>query len=208
MSKTNIEKLLDYLWSIAPKGASNADIREAIGSQSHQSVYMLTKDLKGQGVINAERKGREWFFYVNESATAKLTSPGPARSGQIFYGKLSPHEFEKLARKVMRDHFGMTFSEREVPGVPKRFDMVSENGRFIGDAKYYTLVDGKRLPPAKFSVIAEHVWLLGKTNAATKFLVFGNDMEVPRLWLSRYTALVDDVAFFFLSDEGDLTQLK
>jgi hypothetical protein len=29
--KTNIERLLDYLWSVSPNGATNADIRMATG---------------------------------------------------------------------------------------------------------------------------------------------------------------------------------
>jgi hypothetical protein len=28
---------------------------------------------------------------------------------------------------------------------------VSEDGEIVGDAKFYTLVEGERLPPAKFS---------------------------------------------------------
>jgi hypothetical protein len=35
------------------------------------------------------------------------------------------------------------------------------------------------LPAAKFSIVAEHIWLLEKSGASTKFLVFGNQREVP-----------------------------
>jgi hypothetical protein len=95
-----------------------------------------------------------------------------------------------------------------VPGVPKEWDMVSPDGHIVGDAKYFTLVHGQRLPPAKFSVIAEHVWLLEKTGAQTTFLVFGNDRQVPELWLQRYGHLVSRVAFCFLADDGRLELLK
>ncbi|MFN2242037.1 MAG: hypothetical protein ACK2U2_07105, partial [Anaerolineae bacterium] len=84
------------------------------------------------------------------------------------------------------------------------WDMVSPDGDIVGDAKYFTLVHGQRLPPAKFSVIGEHVWLLEKTEAPTTFLVFGNDRQVPEL----YGSLVAGVSFFFLDDEGDLEQLS
>lgn len=80
--------------------------------------------------------------------------------------------------------------------------MVSTGGDLVGDAKYFTLVHGRRLPPAKFSIIAEHVWLLEKTGASTTFLVFGNDWRVPELWLERYGSLVSDVGFYFLADDG------
>lgn len=85
--------------------------------------------------------------------------------------------------------------------------MVSPDGNIVGDAKYYTLVRGKRLPPAKFSIIAEHVWLLEKTGAPTTFLVFGNERDVPMLWLERYGSLVSGVAFYFLTDNGGLEQI-
>lgn len=96
-------------------------------------------------------------------------------------GQLSPLAFEDLARSVMNAHFGVPLVTEQVPGVPKEFDLVSPDGSIIGDAKYFTLVQGQRLPPAKFSVIAEHVWLLKKTRASVRFLVFGNQREVPQL---------------------------
>jgi hypothetical protein len=94
-----------------------------------------------------------------------------------------------------------------VPGVPKEWDMVSPDGDIVGDAKYFTLVQGQRLPPAKFSIIAEHVWLLEKTGAPATFLVFGNDRQVPALWLQRYGSLASGVAFYFLTDDGVLELL-
>lgn len=87
-------------------------------------------------------------------------------------------------------------------GVHKKFDMVSDDGKYIGDAKFFTMVKGKKLPPAKFSVIAEHVWLLENTEAEHKFLVFGNDRRVPEEWLKRYGNLVKSVKFFFLKHEN------
>jgi hypothetical protein len=92
--------------------------------------------------------------------------------------------------------------------VPKRFDLVSPDKDIVGDAKYYTFVRGQRLPPAKFSVVAEYVWLLEKTEAAVKFLVFGNDRQVPELWLQRYGGLVPAVSFYFLTDDGALEELR
>jgi len=107
----------------------------------------------------------------------------------------------------MSKHFGEPLATGEAAGVPKRFDLVSADGQIVGDAKYFTLVGGERLPPAKFSVIAEHVWLLEKTTARVRFLVFGNDRRVPGVWLKRYGHLVEQVVFFFLSDEGQLEEL-
>ena len=59
----------------------------------------------------------------------------------------------------------------------------------------------------KFSIVAEHVWLLHKSGASTTFLVFGDQREVPQRWLARYGELALSLAFFFLSEDGILEQL-
>jgi hypothetical protein len=87
-------------------------------------------------------------------------------------------EFGELARKTMSMHFGKNLYKRNPKGFPKRFDMVSDDGRIIGDAKYLTLVRGVKLPPAKFMEIAGHVWLLENVPAGRRFLVFGNQRRV------------------------------
>jgi hypothetical protein len=210
MGRTNKERILNYLWSIAPERATNSQIRAATGISSHQQVYLLTQELM-RTYIQGEQHGSEWVFWTDESLTARFTSPGRASPGEIAAqasGGLTPQAFEELAQKKMSDHFGVPLTTAEVPGVPKKFDMVSPDKEIVGDAKYFTLVRGQRLPPAKFSVIAEHVWLLEKTDAATKFLVFGNDRQVPELWLKRYGDLASGVAFYFLTDDGALEWLK
>ena len=63
------------------------------------------------------------------------------------------------------------------------------------------------MPAAKFSDIAEYVWLLEKTNADVAFLVFGKDRDLPQRWLKRFGALAPGVRFFFLDDDGGLTEL-
>jgi len=70
------------------------------------------------------------------------------------------------------------------------------------------MVRGKKLPPAKFSVISEHVWMLEKIDAETKFLVFGNDKRVPLEWLKRYGIFNNTVSFYYLSDNGKLELLN
>ncbi len=105
--------------------------------------------------------------------------------------------------------YDVEFRSESVGNIKKKFDYVSHKnddmGDVTGDAKYYTLVRGKKLPPAQFATIAEYIWLLGKTNARQKFLVFGNDIAVPDRWLATYGDLLEeDVIFYFMSDEGKL----
>ena len=103
----------------------------------------------------------------------------------------------------MSQYFGVRLQKGRVEGVPKVFDLVSSEGRIVGDSKYLSMVRGERLPPAKFSNIAEHVWLLEKTEADRRFLVFGNDHRVPIKWLEKYGPLVSNVEFFFIEDEDE-----
>lgn len=111
-------------------------------------------------------------------------------------------EFEGLARRVLSAHYGRPLSTGSVVGVRKKFDFVSADGQIVGDAKYFTRVGGARLPPAKCSVIAEHVWLLERTRSPETFLVFGNDLEVPTLWLERWGNLLLNTKLYFPSDDG------
>jgi hypothetical protein len=107
----------------------------------------------------------------------------------------------------MTNVFGVRLAQGRIPGVPKLFDCVSEDGEIVGDAKYYTLVEGERPPPAKFSIIAEHVWLLEKTAARRKFLAFGNDRRVPEQRLRRYGHLAESVEFFFIDHVGAVSRI-
>ena len=201
--------VLDYLWSISPGGATNGQVARQLGIDSHQTVYMVTRDLLRRGLVRAARKDRTWVFYAGEGQTmpsaaqARDLTPGPT----FALGALAASAFEALARRALSDHYGAALSPGSVPGVRKQFDFVSPDRQVVGDAKYYTRVGGIGLPPAKFSIIAEHVWLLEKTRARTKFLVFGNDRKVPTQWLGRYGNLAIGVAFYFLSDEGRLELL-
>ena len=205
---THAENILNYLWSIAPDGATNGEPARELGIASHQTVYMTTQDLHRRGLLRAEQRGRTWVFSAVEVEPGSLAlGRTPAGARAAAGGTLSPEEFEVLSRRVLGDHFGVELSPGSVPRVRKRFDFVSPDGQVVGDAKYYTRVGGLRLPPAKFSGIAEHVWLLEKTGAPVTFLVFGNDREVPLLWLDRYGNLAPEVTFYFLADDGELELL-
>lgn len=209
-------RVYDYLQRIAPQWASNADILQATGISSHQQVFMITRDLMGRKRIQGAqgRRGRqnEWAFSALPLSTPANT-PRPVMGlekdlVEEEYSENSAVAFEHLAEQVMSRHFGAPLRKGTLAGVPKIFDLVSKDGRIVGDAKYYTLVGGERLPPAKFSVIAEHVWLLEKTQSARRFLVFGHQREVPVQWLKKYGHMVTNVEFYFLTDEGKLEKLN
>lgn len=208
---THASRILDFLWAASPSGATNSRIRQSLGIVSHQTVYMVTQDLMRRKLVRAERHSHSWVFYAvadGQDAPSILPPILPASGVVSRPAGLTPLAFEALARQVMSRHYGVPLAPGAAPGVRKQFDLVSSDHQIVGDAKYFTLVGGVRLPPAKFSVIAEHAWLLEKTAAPFTFLVFGNDRNVPERWLERYGALAGGVTFYFLSDDGSLTRLR
>jgi hypothetical protein len=70
-----------------------------------------------------------------------------------------------------------------------------------------TLVNETRYPPAKMMEITGRVWLLEKVNAKTRFLVFGNQREVPENWLNKYGAYKQNVDFYFMDKDGLVEKL-
>jgi hypothetical protein len=53
----------------------------------------------------------------------------------------------------MSEHYRTSLEPRRLPGIPRLFDLVSQDGRFVGAAKYFSLVRGQRLPPARFKEV-------------------------------------------------------
>ena len=154
---------------------------------------------------------RRTVTFVKEGAGTNTSRAGlprpPSSNNSISVALSNAAEFEKLARQVMSRYFNTDLRERWKPGWPKKFDLVSPDYRIVGDAKHYSMVRGKHLPPAKFATISEHVWFLEKIDADIKFLVFGNDKRVPLEWLRRYGHLVNGVGFYYISGRGQLERL-
>jgi len=109
--------------------------------------------------------------------------------------------FEDKTRKYFGSKFKTNFEEKEiiVGKTKKKFDLVSEDNQWVGDVKYYKNI---QTPSAKFSTIAEYVWLLEKVKAKNKFIVFGNDREVPERWLLRFGSLVKEVKFYYFDGKS------
>ncbi len=115
--------------------------------------------------------------------------------------------FEANARRVLSAQWGVTLEPREVrlaQGVRHKFDLVSGDGQIVGDAKYYKNIP---VPAAKWSTIAEYVWLLQHVNASRRFLVFGQDRQIPERWLDRFKLLTDGIEFYYLGVDDVLIKL-
>jgi len=116
--------------------------------------------------------------------------------------------FERELVDFLKQKWNVSLKPKNVKirGVEKSFDFVSNDMNYIGDAKFYKSLD---VPAAKWSTIAEYVWLLQFTEAKHKFLIFGRDKDVPQRWLNRYRSLIGDVKFYFFNHEKrELQNLK
>ena len=109
-------------------------------------------------------------------------------------------EFELSVINYFNSHSSHSFSKRKVDlnGVMFEFDLVSDDGEIIGDAKFLKNVKD---PAAKWDNISHYIWLLEHSRAKIKFMVFGNDREVPERYLKRFEPLTGDVEFYFFSNE-------
>jgi hypothetical protein len=197
---TQAQQVLDYLRAVAPEGATNAQLAEKLGIASQQTVYMLTRELVARGWVRDERQGRTLVFFAHEgpllgSEPGAPPSPDDPRAAA---------RFAAFARDILSAHYGAALAPRTIPGIRKRFALVSSNYQVIGDAKYVASLGGRRSSATKFALISEDVWLLQKSQAAHTFLAYGNDPQVPLLWLRRHGNLASDVAFFYLTDDGEL----
>jgi hypothetical protein len=132
---TRMQRVLDYLWTVAPNGATNAEIATGTGITPYQAAYMATQSLLRQGLVRSERLGRTWTFYAVEEYVA---GPGRALSAtdDPLQTLLSPHGFETMARARLERRDGVPLAPGKVANVPKVFDLVSPDGRIVGDAKY------------------------------------------------------------------------
>jgi len=205
----NREAILAFLQSIAPNTATNSEIVSRTSIRPHTQVFQITRDLMKNGLVKGRQFGSEWTFWVTDTQSDSAP-PSVMREKAIDQKNVDPisaAQFELIAQRVMSAHFKTRLAPRRVPGIPKTFDLVSDDCQIIGDAKFYTLVRGINAPPAKNSVIAEYVWLLEKTDAKHRFLVFGNDRRVPEGWLHIYGDMIKGVDFYFISSEDQMTQL-
>jgi hypothetical protein len=213
---TNRDVVLSFLRSISPQRVTNSTIVSRTGISPHQQVFAITSDLRRRGLISARIIGGEWEFWSDDRGARRESIPGLetrrdcGRSVTMQHDTslFTPTSFELLARRIMSALYSTPLEPRRIPAMPKLFDMVSPDYSVVGDAKYFAMVQDERIPPAKFSVIAEHVWLLGRCQAARRFLVFGHDRRVPEEWLRRYGSLVQGVQFYFLAVDGNLSLLN
>lgn len=151
---TYADRARDYLWSIAPDGATNSELARQLRIRSQQTVYMLTQQLLHAGQIGGERSGSRWIFHAADPGGMRPTSAADAPPAA---------QFKVLAGRVLAADYSIVLVPASLPRVRKRFDFVSPDRQVVGEAHYFTNVHDVMQSRAKFSIISEDVWLLEKT---------------------------------------------
>ena len=123
----------------------------------------------------------------------------------------SAYDFEGRAQRKFGDLRKVQLEPRDVniKGVAKKFDMVSADNKYVGDAKKLNRGSPTAGPDSgERSFIAEYVWLLQHfAPGEHKFIVFGHDEDDDRItaaWIRKYAQVAEGVAFYFLTRQGSI----
>lgn len=191
------ERIVDHLLA---NGASldDGELAEALGVQ-RPVIAETCRQLEAQGLVVRNMAGgtRPVAGSARPVVTAAATAPRrpPAPAGE-------QSGFPAHARRVLSSRWGTSLQRRQAMlagGVAETFELVSGNGRIVGDVVW--LAD--RGPyDAKSAAISEAVLIVGHAaNAHRRFLVFGEEWDALSRWLSRYRGVLDGVEIWFLAGD-------
>jgi len=188
------DRIVEHLLA---NGASldDGELAEALGVQ-RPAIVETCKQLEAQGlVVRNMAGGTRPVAAAAITAPLRRPSPAPAPAGE-------EKTFPAHARRVLSSRWGTVLQRRQAMlpgGVAETFELVSGNGRIVGDVVW--LAD--RGPwEAKSAAISEAVLIVGHAgNAHRRFLVFGEEWDTLSRWLSRYRGVLDGVEIWFLAGD-------
>jgi hypothetical protein len=211
-------QVYEYLKKISPEWATYDVIQKDTKIQPATQIFQIIKLLLSYGMIVSERghfRENEWAFSVRPSINSALDLIPQARVGQatrievVHETSTDPLqlEFEARAAITLGSHFGLPFQKSVPVGVPKKFNLVSTDGEFIGEAVYFPPGEAESTIRLRFSLITENVWMLEKAHGTHKFLVFNSHRDALLDWIGRFGQLIPHIEIFLLSESGQLEQL-
>lgn len=156
------------------------------------------KDVQDDMLDEYDFSHAERGTFAESHAQYRLVSE-PSTAAENRAGRIA---FQEQAQRILSDYYGLDLAPATVPHIHRRFDLVSPDQDIVGNARYYSKSASTHL-----ATITENVWLLEKTSASSKFLVFGNDAQAPLVWLNAYGNLLTNIAFYFLRDGNHLIRL-
>ena len=190
------ERIVEHLTT---KGASldDGELADALGV--HRPVIAETcRQLEAQGLVVRNMAGgtRSEEAPARPAAVAAAVTPAPAPGS-------TQSTFPAHARRVLSARWGTSLQRRHAVlpgGVVEAFELVSGNGRIVGDVVW--LADRGYTYEAKAAAIAEAVLIVGHvSNAVRRFLVFGEEWDTLTRWLASYRGVLDGVEVWFLAGD-------
>jgi hypothetical protein len=189
------ERIVEHLTT---KGASldDGELADALGV--HRPVIAETcRQLEAQGlVVRNMAGGTRSVAPAHPAPSAAPVTPPPAPGS-------TQTTFPAHARRVLSARWGTSLQRRHAVlpgGVVEAFELVSGNGRIVGDVVW--LADRGYTYEAKAAAVAEAVLIVGHvSNADRRFLVFGEDWDTLTRWLTRYRGVLDGVEVWFLAGD-------
>jgi biotin operon repressor len=190
------DRIVEHLLA---NGASldDGELAEALGVH-RPAIAETCRQLEAQGLVVRNMAGG-----TRPVAAAALTAPLRRPAGAP--APPPPTEeatFPAHARRVLSSRWGTVLQRRQamLPGaVAETFELVSGNGRIVGDVVW--LAD--RGPwEARSAVISEAVLIVGHAAGAhRRFLVFGEEWDTVSRWLARYRGILGGVEMWFLAGD-------
>jgi hypothetical protein len=200
------ERIVEHL---SRYGASldDAELADALGVR-RPAIAEACKELEAQGLVVRNMAGGirpvapPVAAVTPPVAVAPAPAPGPVATPTTPTTPEAP-PFPDHARRLLSARWGTILARRlaALPGnVTQPFELVSGNGRIVGDIVWLTRRG--RSYEAKASAIAEAVLVVGHvTNADRRFLLFGEEYDAVSRWIGRYRPLLDGVELWYL--DGD-----
>ena len=184
-------------------GASldDGELAEALGVQ-RPDITETCRQLEAQGLVVRNRAGGTRPVAAAAFAAAARAAPTSAPPRRPAAAPAETPTFAAHARRVLSSRWGTVLQRRQAMlpgGVAETFELVSGNGRIVGDVVWLA----ERGPyEAKSAAISEAVLVVGHAaNAHRRFLVFGEEWDALSRWLSRYRGVLDGVEIWFLAGD-------
>ena len=202
------ERIVEHL-TVNGASLDDGELAEALGV-GPPDIAETCRQLEAQGLVVRNMAGGTRSVAapppsrraVPPATRAAVPQP-PAAPTPAPAAPAGPVSFPAHARQVLSARWGTTLHHRVAVlpgGVAQDFELVSGNGRIVGDV--VSLAGRGYSDEAKAAAIAEAVLVVGHvTNADRRFLVFGHDWDVLSRWLTRYRLILDGVEVWFL--DGD-----
>jgi hypothetical protein len=135
---TNRDKVLDFMKSIAPNGATNEEIVSRTGVRPHPQVFQITRKLKNEGLLKAVQAGNAWrFWYAGKQGGAA----SPAREVELPRRKPVKDEQQAASSVTFRDPESIVVEERS--GKPTLSTDALLAGGFSLAARWKMAPDGR-----------------------------------------------------------------